>query len=407
MITAYMKYYQILLLMLVCSFTARSQQLTTSPLDSTLLYPKQYGTFENYEFILNGARIEKEELLKYPEATFGGVFDYSGVSKSKYQGVLYLHTPWYPPSPAYQYADDPAYFINNIQVSPYAIRSTLVEEYTAIRRSEQDTLIDGIVYQGSIHVETDEDFFSSRMTISEIVKKYTDLPLKNVTVHWRSRYWEPSDPGVIIQDHFPLYYINPKGLLEVKVDRIRFAEGERYFVHLVDQGYRYSNLTRKGWRTPQKNFVVFYHPRDFDPKAPCYIADFDIAGKDIRSRAQGEPEPSLGEAAYLKKLSAYMGLSADQSQAETTRDSIMVQFIVLYEGQITGLESSSPQKPVHAKFLQAIKQHSCVWTAAWENRKTLLFRRKMAIFYNKDKKGNIRSLDRLEYRYDDEPNTIR
>lgn len=407
MTTAYMKYYQTLLLMLVCSFNAQSQRLRDKILDNTLLYPKQYGTFENYEFILNGAHIEEDELLNYPEATFGRVFDYSREPKSKYQGVLYFHTPWYPPSPADQYADDPAYFINNIQVSPYAIRSTVVEEYTAIRRSEQDTLIDGIVYQGSIHVDTDEDFFSNRMTIAEIVKKYTGLPLKNVTVHWRDRYWDPLNSGVIIQDHFPLYYINPKGLLEVKVDRVRFADGERYFVHLVDQGYRYNNLTKKGWETPQKNFVVFFKPRDFDPKAPCYIADFDIDGKDIRSRAQGEPKPSLGEAAYLKKLSANMGLSADQPQAETTRDSILVQFIVLHNGAITGLESIGPQKPVHAKFLQAIKQHSCVWTAAWENRKTLYFKRKMVIFYSDDKKGNIRSLDRLEYRYDDEPNTVR
>lgn len=399
-----MKYYQILLLMLVGILNARSQQLRTKTLDSTLLYPKEYGTFEHYEFILNGARIEKDELLNYPGAKFGRVFEYRRGPKNKYQGVLYLHTPWYPPSPADESADDPAYFINNVQVSPYAIRSSIVEEYTAIRRSEQDTLIDGIVYPGSIHVDTDEDFFANRMTISEIVKKYTGLPLKNVIVHWRDRYWDPLNPGVIMQDHFPLYYINPKGLQEVKVDRIQFAEGERYFVHLVDQGYRYSNLTEKGWRTPQKNFVVFDQPMAFDPKAPCYIADFDIVGKDIRNRAEGEPEPSLGEAGYLKKLSANMDLSADQPQAKTTQDSILVQFIVLHNGAITGLESISPKKPAHAKILKAIKQHSCVWSAARENRKTLYFKRKMVIFYSEDKEGNIRSLNSLEYRYDDEPN---
>ncbi|NJI71933.1 hypothetical protein HCX49_01820 [Sphingobacterium kitahiroshimense] len=93
MITAYMKYYQILLLILVCSLNAQSQRLRDRILDNTLLYPKQYGTFENYEFILNGAHIEKDELLNYPEATFGRVFDYSREPKSKYQGVLYFHTP--------------------------------------------------------------------------------------------------------------------------------------------------------------------------------------------------------------------------------------------------------------------------------------------------------------------------
>lgn len=401
MIIAYMKYYQILLFMLVGILTAQSQQLRTNAPDSTLLYPKEYGTFENYEFILNGAHIEKDELLNYPEAKFGRLFDYRREPKIKYQGVLYLHTPWYPPSPVDEYADDPAYFINNIQVSPYAIRSTIVEEYIAVKRSEQDTLIDGIVYAGSIQVDTDEDFFSSRMTISDVVKKYTGLKLQNVTVHWRNRYWDPLNPGVIIQDHFPLYYINPKGLLEVKVDRLRFTEGERYFVHLVDQGYRSINLTEKGWRTPQKNFVVFDQPMAFDPTAPCYIADFDLVGKDIRFRAQGEPEPSLGQAAYLKKLSAHMGLPADKSRTKTTQDSILFHFTVLHNGAITGLESISAHKPVHTNILHAIKQHSCVWSAAWENKKTLFFKRKMVIFYSKDKEGNIRSLDHLEYRYDD------
>ncbi|WP_400260772.1 hypothetical protein ACFX5U_11650 [Sphingobacterium sp. SG20118] len=401
MITNYMRYLSLFFTLLVNILVARSQQLTVNTPDSTALYPKQYGTFENYAFILNGTRINMHELLNYPETRLGRVFDHNSGIYSQYQGVVYLHTPWYPPSPADQHADDPAYFINNIQVSPYAIRSSIVEQYTAIKRSEQDTLIDGILYQGSIHVDTDEDFFASRMTIPEVVKKYTGLPLKDVIVHWRSSHWDASNPGVIIQDHFPLYYINPKGLQEVKVDRIRFAEGERYFVHLVDQGYRYSNFTEKGWRRPQKNLMVFDEPMAFDPTAPCYMADFDMAGKDIRHRAQREPEPSLGESAYLKKLSTNMDLPTEKPGTKMTPDSITVQFIVLHNGGITGLESISPQKPAHVKILQAIKQHSCVWSAALENRNTLFFKRKMVIFYSKDKKGDIRSLDSLAYRYDD------
>ncbi|RKO70209.1 hypothetical protein D7322_18735 [Sphingobacterium puteale] len=79
---------------------------------------------------------------------------------------------------------------------------------------------------------------------------------------------------------------------------------------------------------------------------------------------------------------------------------MMVQFIVLGNGQITGLESVGPLQPDHINMLKAIKQHSCVWPVVWENRRVLLFRRKMIIFFHRDKKGKMKSLDRLEYRND-------
>jgi len=379
-----------------------SQQVYVTNTDSVTLFPTKYGTFENYAFILNGEMIEHHKLLNYPGARLDRVFPYNTEGKGKYQGVVYFHTPWYPPSPAEQYANDPAYFINNIQVSPYAIRSSRAEDYNRIERSEQDTVIDNILYKGTVHVYTDEDFFANRIAIPEIIKKYTGLPLEQVIVHWRGRFIDALNPGVVIHDHFPLYYINPKGLQEIKVDRIRFAEGERYFVHLVDRGYRFSNFTENGWRAPQRTYLIFDNPRAFDLSGPCYYEDFDTRNKEIHHRAKEEPKPFQGEAAYLKKLSTIMGLPTDNTNTATTLDSITVQFIVLGNGQLTGVESMSPQKPGHVNILQAIKQHSCVWSVARDNRRPLLFRRKITFFYSRDKKGNIRSLDTLEYRYDDE-----
>ncbi|HMR18317.1 MAG TPA: hypothetical protein PKA53_03370 [Sphingobacterium sp.] len=369
--------------------------------DSAILFPTAHGTFENYMFILNGTMIEQHELANYPGARLGRALPYDTPRKDKYQGVAYFHTPWYPPSPADQYADDPAYFINGVQVSPYTIRASNVEEYIRIKRSEQDTVIDGTLYKDFIHIWTEEDFFANRIAMPEIIRKYTGLPLDSVIVHWRGHFINALNPGAIIHDHFPLYYIDPRGLQEVKVDRVHFAEGERYFVHLVGQGYRYSNFTEKGWRAPHRNYLVFNNPRAFDPAGPCYHIDFDTTGRVIHDRAKVESRPFGGEAVYLKKLSTIMGLSTDKTNTATTRDSITVQFIVLGNGSLTGLESISPRKPAHDRILQAIKQHSCVWSVAQGDKQPWFFRRKMVIFYRQDKNGNMQSLDKLEYRHDD------
>src|SRR5690606_34670610 len=230
------RYLSVLLLVFIAT-RALSQQVHSTTPDSMALFPKEHGTFENYLFILNGSIIGQHELADYPEARLDRVLSYNAGEKSKYQGVVYFHTPWYPPSPADQYADDPAYFINGIQVSPYAIRASRAEDYIRIEKSEQNTVIDGTSYRGSIHVYTEEDFFANRIALPELIEKYTGLPPERVIVHWRGRFIDALNPGVTIQDHFPLYYVNPKGLQEVKIDRVRFAEGERYFVHVVDQGY--------------------------------------------------------------------------------------------------------------------------------------------------------------------------
>ncbi|MGE8378520.1 MAG: hypothetical protein ACN6PN_09225, partial [Sphingobacterium sp.] len=167
---------------------------------------------------------------------------------------------------------------------------------------------------------------------------------------------------------------------------------------LVDKGYPSSYFTEKGWRAPQHTYLIFKNPRAFDPAAPCYLADFDTIGTKIYHRAKEEPRPLGGEDVYLKKLSAIMGLPKGKQKGGTRLDSITVQFVVLGNGQITGLESLGPLQPDHINILKAIKQHSCVWPVVWEDGRVLLFRRKMVVYYHRNKAGNIKLLDRLEYR---------
>lgn len=226
---------------------AESKRFVNTPvsIDTASLFPKVYGNFEDYTFIVNGTTIDRSLLANYPNARLGRIISNNTEKKNTPKGVVYFNTSEYPPSPADEYADDPAYFINDRQVSPYAIRSTDIASYNYIRRSKQDTMINGVLYTGTVRVYTDEDFFSHRLNLSEIVKKYTELSMDKVMVHWRGQYVDYLNTGLIIHDNFPLYYIDPRGLNEIKIDRIQFAEGERYLVRVFDKGYRSNVFTEK------------------------------------------------------------------------------------------------------------------------------------------------------------------
>ncbi|MHC8947948.1 Cof-type HAD-IIB family hydrolase [Sphingobacterium hungaricum] len=389
----------LLTLMLIASRLFSQQVNANNSLDSVAL-SSSHQVFENYKFILNGAMIARDKLVDYPGAILDRVMPYETDEKAIYQGVVYFHTPWYPPSPPNLDKDDVAYFINGVQVNSFAIRSTFPTYYTHMERLIQDTLINGKLYKGLIYVNTDEDFFKNRMSMPEIIKKYVGLPLEKVVVHWRGTFANWINSGVTIHDYFSLHFIDPKGLLEVKVDSLRFAEGEKYLVHLLDEGFRYRSLTENGWRPSERNYLIFNDPYRFDTEAPCYYADFDTEGKVFHRFAEYEPKPFDGEEAYLKKLSSLMELPTNDTNVSPMQDSIIVQFIVLADGQLTGLESVSPSKPGYANILKAIKKHSCVWSVASEDRTGLLFRRKMVIFYTEDAQGAIASLDELKYRYD-------
>src|SRR5690606_38708253 len=210
------------------------------------------------------------------------------------------------------YADDPAYFINGIQVSPYDIRWSIPESYNTLEKSTKDTVVDGTRYHGFVLVDTDEDFFADRITFAEAVDKYTDLPLQDVIVHWHSG--SKKDGGRIIQDHFSIYHIKPSGIHAVSIDSVQFAHHEKFVVHIADHGYRRGDLIDKGGRvrtnrwTSDKAQLLFENPLEIDTACPCYIANFVRNGDNVFQLTELKPEPYGGDVLYLEKLSGLLGL---------------------------------------------------------------------------------------------------
>lgn len=145
-----MNRYILLFILVLSGLQVFSQSTYSNTSDSTALYPKKYGTFKDYAFLLNGKLIKRKALLNNPEAKLNNVFSNSITLEGKsYAGAVYFHTEERY-APHVRYADQPAYFINGRQVSPYQIRLTNVEEYTRIRKSAQDTTINvaftGVLY---------------------------------------------------------------------------------------------------------------------------------------------------------------------------------------------------------------------------------------------------------------------
>ncbi|WP_400260773.1 hypothetical protein ACFX5U_11655 [Sphingobacterium sp. SG20118] len=390
-----MRRYTLLFLLVLSGLRALPQAVYSNIPDSAAMFPKKYGTFERYAFVLNGKVIEQQTLVNNPESKLNNILPYPiKLEGKRYPGAVYFHSEdrYAPPV---RNADHPAYFINGRQVSPYQIRLAKMEAYNRIAKSLQDTTINGTLYQGSVFVDTDEDFFVNRMTIPEIVRKYTGLPLENIIVHWRSstnRYSYEDEIGTIIENNFPLYSftISNLSVKKVAVDCVRFAQGERYVVHLIDNSYNWSN---------PKATSFFEEPLAIDTLFPCYVPDFDKQDYSTFTHSEIDAKPYKGLNFYLNKLASTMGLPAVKPSTATQTDSITVQFLVLKDGMIANLKSLEPGKPGHVAILNAIKKNACVWSPAIMGSRPILFRRKMIIFYSKDKKGNIQSLDGLEFRY--------
>jgi len=356
----------------------------------------EYGTFENFAFVLNGKVIQQHALADYPGAVLDKIYSYGNIELEgrKYRGAVYFHTPKHP-APPVPYADDPAWFINGRQVSPFDIRSSRPELYTRITKSASDTLIDGNRYRGSIYVDTDEDFFSGRIALPEVLSRYADLPAEQVIVHWYSRLpmsARASDISMVIPGHFPIYYLDKSDSSRVKVNSIRFAEGERYVVHLMDGRYNQVNFSSNKAR------AIFEAPLTVDPDCTCYLDRFDSTSVDIFNAVELMPEPYEGEEAYLKKLSATMGLPAEKPAAPMVSDSITVRFFLTRSAMLAKLESTGSDKPGHAQILYAIKRNSCIWSAGIQGGRLVpATRRKMTINYSRDKKGAIRSLESIKF----------
>lgn len=389
--------YIFLFIIVLSGLEVFSQSEYTNIPDSAALFPKKYGTFKDYAFVLNGKLIERNALLNNSEAKLNNVFSNSITLEGKrYAGAVYFHTEEQY-APHVRYADHPAYFINGRQISPYQIRVTNVEEYTRIRKSAQDTTINGTLYRGSIYVNTDKDFFADRISLSDLIEKYTGLKPELVTVRWlgfQNRYMDTQDVGTIIGNDLSLYSfkIGNLSVKKIEVDRIHLAQGVRYVVHLIDNSYKSSN---------PKASLFFEEPLAVDTVFPCYVPDYDLQGNSFFTRHEIESKPYKGLDFYLKKLSSTMELPSVKPFKAIQSDSITVQFVVLKDGMITNLKSVQPHKPGHVAILNAIKKNACVWSPAIMGSRPITSFKKMVIFYSEDKKGNIRSLDRLEYRYDD------
>ena len=378
-----------------------SQSIYSNIHDSAALYPKQYGTFKDYAFLLNGKLIKRKALLNNPEAKLNNVFSNSITLEGKrYAGAVYFHTEERY-APHVRYADQPAYFINGRQVSPYQIRLIKLELYKRISKSAQDTTINGTLYRGSVYVNTDEDFFADRIFLPDLIEMYTGLKPELVTVRWlgfKNRYMDKDDIGTIIGSDLPLYSfkIGNLSVKKIEVNRIHLAQGEQYVVDLIDNSYR---------RNKPKATLFFEEPLAVDTVFPCYVPDYDMEGIRFFTRHEIEAEPYKGLDFYLKKLSSTLGLPSVKPGTAIQSDSITVQFAVLKDGMITNLKSVQPYKPGHTGILKAIKKNACVWSPAIMGSRQISSLKKLVIFYSIDNKGNIQSLDRVEYRYNDhQPN---
>jgi|GEM_PF-556789 len=394
--------YQLLLIIFFLLFAVRAsaQAIYSTDPDSASLFPAKYGQFENYAFVLNGNLIEQDSLMNYPRTKLNNVFPYPiQLEGRSYKGAVYFHNKEYY-APAVRYANDPAYFVNGRQVSSYHIRLLKVEAFNKISKTIRDTTIDGKLYKGCIQVDTDEDAFADRISLADLIEGYTHLPLGKVIVHWRGtryRYTYEDDIGTIIDSHFPIHSFSIAkidhntnlGVRAVEIDRVRFAEGERYVVHVVDNAYKWGNA---------KASLIFSNPLTVDTLYPCYLPDFDDGGYSIFNHTEILAQPYKGVKDYLKKLSATMGLSSKKDHTAIS-DSIKVEFAVLKSGMISRLKNLSIERSCHGDILTAIKKNACMWLPAIQGSRPVYSWVKMKIFYSMDPKGNILSLDRIVYRY--------
>lgn len=389
-----MNKYILLFILVLSGLVLFSQSIYSNTSDRAELLPKKYGTFEHYAFALNGKVIGKEALVNNPEAQLNNIFSYPLMLEGQsYPGSVYFHSEQRF-APPVRYTDHPAYFINGRQISPYQIRLTKIKAYISLVKSTNDTTINGVLYRGSVHVDSDEDFFADRISLPDFIEKYTDLSPEEVIIHWRNtqdEYRNEDDIGTIIGNHFPLYSFKIRDLSvnKIEVDRVRFAERERYVIHIIDDSYRQSL---------PKGTLIFEDPLALNTVYPCYLSDFDPKDEQIFIWPEVNSFTYKGLNFYLKKLSSTTGIPLAKPSYTTKTDSITVQFIVLKDGMITALESPDLDKPGHEVILTAFKKNACGWTPAVQGGRPVLCRRKMVLFYSKDQKGDIRSLDSLKYR---------
>jgi hypothetical protein len=136
-----------------------------------------------------------------------------------------------------------------------------------------------------------------------------------------------------------------------------------------------------------------------DSISPCYIVNIDPEEEDgIFTVTTIPPAPNKGIKIYLEQLATTMGLPAVKPNIGLKSDSISVQFLIFKNGWIAALTSTEPNIPGHGVILHAIKKNACVWKTALQSGRPVVYLLKMVIYYSRDDKGNILSLDNLYYR---------
>lgn len=372
---------------LSCSQKRNPQNPNTQDAAQDTLFVKGYGEFENHAFILDGKLIERETLGDYSEAWLDQLSSREATLEGRtYNGILHFKTSGHP-----NLATTHAYFINGRQVTFYDVRRLKPEMYTRIEKSEQDIVIDGISYKGSILVETEEDFFARHISLSEFLNRYRDLSSDHTLIQLEYRSYSPTG---IVYDNRHLYHIDLRHLLPVKAGRIRFSPGVRNVVRLVDTSYLLS---------AEKVRLIFDNPSQLDGTCPCCLADNYTKRQSNHAYigpAEINPVPFLGTDSYLKRLSETLVLPGRKGVVPSMTDSVGVEFIVTRTGMLTGFKTIGPGAPDHERILQAIKRHSCEWSTAMYSGRAVNFRRQMTVYYTVDQKGDIVSLDDLKFRYD-------
>lgn len=362
-----------------------SQEQNSGDRKPDTLFFGGYGEFEKYAFILDGKMIERNTLTDYPGAKLNKIH----LETYRYPGELYFDSPKRLISPPPD-ADAPAYFINSRQVTFYDIQKSDPEAYTRVKKSERDTIIDDILYKGTIHVETEEDFFARHVTLSNFLSsRYPQLPIGNTLIHLQYRGYNVDFVSVNYHNR-QLYHIVPRNLRPVKAGRIRLAEGTQYIVHLIDTGYLLD--------TP-KALLMLENPSILDIASPCYLTNPDTTDVYIRTGGtEVEPLPKEGVHRYLQRLSETLRLPGNKDGEPSLTDSVGIEFIVTRSGMLTALKATGPGRPELKPILYAIKQRSCDWSFAAFSGRGVFFRRKITIHYTLNEKGNILSLDNLTFR---------
>lgn len=140
-------------------------------------------------------------------------------------------------------------------------------------------------------------------------------------------------------------------------------------------------------------------PLIIDSISPCYIVNIDPEGEDgVFTVTTIAPAPDKGIKVYLQQLATTMSLHAVKPNIGLKSDSISVQFLIFKNGWIAALTSTEPNTPGHEVIQHAIKKNACVWRPALQSGRPVVYLLKIVIYYSRDDKGNILSLDNLYYR---------